>query len=101
MYFVVNCFRPETRTLESVYKIMEEIRTASGMKVDYLINNSHLMEKTKKQDIVKGRDFISDVSNELKIPIAFHAMIKNDIICGVGFQEPVFYINKYMGYFLK
>lgn len=97
MYFIINCFRPETRTVEGVMKILDEIRLSSRMDVDYIINNSHLMEKTSDSDIITGYEFARVVSNKTGIPIAFHSVMKANLDkTGFDFQEPVFPMEKYM-----
>jgi hypothetical protein len=97
MYFVVNCFRPETRTVEGVMKILDEIRSSSKMDVDYIINNSHLMDKTTDSDIITGYEFARVVSNKTGIPIAFHSVMKENLEkIEFDFIEPVFPMDKYM-----
>ena len=97
MDFVVNCFRPETRTVEGVMKILDEIRSSSKMDVDYIINNSHLMDKTTDSDIITGYEFARVVSNKTGIPIAFHSIMKENLEkIEFDFIEPVFPMDKYM-----
>lgn len=97
MYFVINCFRPETRTVDGVMKIFDEIRLSSKMDVDYIINNSHLMDKTTESDILTGIEFARAVSIKSGIPIAFHSVMKENLEkIRFDFQEPVFPMEKYM-----
>ncbi|HEY8499450.1 MAG TPA: hypothetical protein VIL89_02435 [Clostridia bacterium] len=97
MYFVINCFRPETRTVDDVMKILDEIRISSKMDVDYIINNSHLMDKTTERDIITGCEFARAVSIKTGIPIAFHSVMKENLEkIKLDFQEPVFPMEKYM-----
>lgn len=98
LYFVLNFFRPETRTVEGALSILEEIRQASRMKVDYIINNSHLMEHTTWQDVLQGKAFAEEVSRASGIPIAFHAIMKSiSTEESKDFNEPVFLMEKTMG----
>lgn len=97
MYFVINCFRPETRTVDGVMKIFDEIRLSSKMDVDYIINNSHLMDKTTERDILTGIEFARAVSIKSGIPIAFHSVMKENLEkIRFDFQELVFPMEKYM-----
>jgi len=97
LYYVINCFRPETATVSSVINVLNEIRDASRMDVSYLINNSHLMDDTTNSDIEKGIDFAQEVSKTTKIPIVFHAVMKKDgIKISKDIKEPVFWLNKTM-----
>jgi cellulose biosynthesis protein BcsQ len=101
LYFVINCFRPETASVDGVLHILEEIRTVSGMKFNAIINNSHLMEATTEKHILKGRDFARRISHITGIPIAFHSIMKKDKISkNILADEPVLWMEKTMGLFL-
>ncbi|MBP7177178.1 MAG: hypothetical protein KBA53_13310 [Thermoclostridium sp.] len=98
VYFVLNYFRPETRTIEGALASMEEIRAAGRMKIDYIINNSHLMEDTTEEDVIQGKSFAEQVSVASGIPIAFHAVLQKTPVLGeLQLNEPVFYMDKTMG----
>lgn len=98
VYFVLNFFRPETRTAEGAMTTLEEIQAAGRMKVDYIINNSHLMEFTTEDDILQGKAFAEQVSRASGIPIAFHAILQTTPISSeLQFNEPVFRMKKTMG----
>jgi len=95
LYFVINCFRPETSTVSGVLKIIGEIEKSSGMEINYLINNSHLMDDTNLSDIIKGMEFTQKVSGITNIPVAFHAIMKKNLPeMPEGFDEPVFLMEK-------
>lgn len=98
LYFVINCFRPETSNISGVLEILEEIKKSSGMDVDFLINNSHLMNHTTPGDIVKGIEFAHSISMSANIPIAFHAfMTKNDIVVH-DLKEPVLWMKRIINF---
>lgn len=100
LYFVVNCFRPETTSLDGIRVILDEIQSAARMDVNYLINNGHLMSATTEQEVKKGIDFTKQVSHSTEIPIAFHAIMKNTpISSALLLDEPVFWMDKTMGVF--
>lgn len=97
MYFVINCFRPETNSIEGVLTILDEIRGASGMDVSALINNGHLMGETTIDDIKKGMEFTLEVSHKTGIPIDFHAIMKgNSPKIDSSFGEDILWMDKYM-----
>lgn len=98
LYFVINCFRPETTSVSGVLKVLEEIENAARMNVNYIINNSHLMEHTTDSDIEKGMEFALEVSKTTNIPVAFHTVMKREgIQIKKNVMEPVFWLNKTMG----
>ena len=52
MCFVVNFYRPLTRTAQEALEVMREIEEACKIKFTAIINNSNLGEITTKEDIV-------------------------------------------------
>ena len=52
MVFVVNFFRPLSRTAEEAFEIMKEIEAASKLKFTSLVNNSNLGDLTTVKDIL-------------------------------------------------
>ncbi|NLN64094.1 MAG: tyrosine-protein kinase family protein [Clostridiaceae bacterium] len=99
LYFVVNCFRPETNSMDGTMKILDEVRSASRLSVNFLINNANLLDSTTMKDILTGRDFILEASRATGIPIAFHAIMKgiqesNEI----QLNEPILWMEKTMGF---
>ncbi len=52
MVFVVNFFRPLSRTAEEAMEIMREIEAASRLKFTSIINNSNLGEHTTAEDVL-------------------------------------------------
>ena len=52
MVFVVNFFRPLSRTAEEAFEIMKEIEAASKLKFTSIVNNSNLGELTTAQDVL-------------------------------------------------
>ncbi len=64
MVFVMNFFRPLTRTAEQLVKVLREVETASGMKVTALLNNSNLGQATEIEDIVKTDALSKEVSEK-------------------------------------
>lgn len=98
MYFVINCFRPETKSIDGVLTILDEVKEASRMEVGALINNSHLLDETTGSDIEKGIEFASEVSRRTGIPIALHAIMKSGLSkFSLPANEPVLWMDKYMG----
>jgi hypothetical protein len=63
MLQVVNQRRPFTDTVEGCLKIQHEIEAASKLKVTGLISNSHLMDETDEEVIVKGATFAHEVGS--------------------------------------
>lgn len=72
IYLVINTSKFETRDKES---ILEYIEFASGLnkqpwkKFTGFISNTHLSNETVKEDIIRGFELVSEVSDETGIPI--------------------------------
>ena len=69
MLFVINCFRPLTKTAEDVIEVMHEIETAGGIKFTGIINNSNLGEETTAEDVLGSVDYAKQVSEKTGLPV--------------------------------
>lgn len=72
--FVVNNFRPETRTIEGAIEIMKEIEYSSKLKFTGLVNNANLGNETTAETILSGLDFVDKLSKIVGLPIKFTAV---------------------------
>ena len=71
MLQVINPMRPYTDTVDGCLEIRHRIEAASGMTVNGLIGNANLMHATTPQDINRGFEFVSRVSQESELPLHF------------------------------
>lgn len=78
MLFVVNCFRPLTRTVEDTLQVMHEIETACSMKFTAIVNNSNLGEETTAEDVLNSVSYATEISKVTGLPIKMTA-VKDDI----------------------
>ena len=69
MLFVINYYRPLTRSKEDVIEVMHEIEKAGGIKFTGIINNSNLGEETSKEDILNSLDYANEVSKAAGLPV--------------------------------
>ena len=69
MIFVINANRPETSTVSGCLHHLDAIQVETGLKVDGIINNTHLLSETSAADIKKGYKLCKEVSELLDIPI--------------------------------
>lgn len=54
MWIVVNANRPQTSTAEKAAEYLGAIEFACKLKVNGIVNNTHMLRETTKEDIVKG-----------------------------------------------
>lgn len=69
MVFVVNFFRPLSRTAEEAYEIMKEIEAASKLNFTSIINNSNLGELTTAEDVLSTEKEIKKLSELSGLPL--------------------------------
>ena len=98
--FVLNCFRPETKNIESAITIMKEIETVSRMPFTGIVNCANLGEETTENEVEKGEKFAYEFSQKTGLPIKFTA-ISADVIAekfknrkNVLKIEPIKYVNR-------
>lgn len=77
LLLVVNMYRPETRDINGVVRIKNEIEYASRMKFTGIVNNSNLGTETTVQTVIDSLDFIDGVSNGTGLPIKFTSVRKD------------------------
>jgi len=61
---VVNANRPETRNVEGVLEHMNAIEMKTGLRMDALVNNCHLLRQTDAECIEKGYALCKSVCDE-------------------------------------
>lgn len=69
MIFVINANRPETSTVAGCLEHLDRIQIETGLKIDGIINNTHLLSETTADDIKKGYALCKEVSELLDIPV--------------------------------
>ena len=77
--WVVNKFRPETRTIEDAIAIKEEIESTGKLPFTAIVNNSNLGKDTTKEDVLSGLEFTKILSEKTGLPIKFTA-VREDLI---------------------
>ena len=77
--WVVNKFRPETRTIEDAIAIKEEIERAGKLPFTAIVNNANLGKDTTVEDIIEGVQFTEELSKITGLPVKFTA-VREDLI---------------------
>lgn len=76
MYYVINTKRPLSSTKEDILSMMQEVQRTSRLQITHLINNTNLSYDTEICDIIDGHVLVSEISQSLKLPIAYIAGVK-------------------------
>ena len=79
MIFVVNFFRPLTRTADEAFEIMREVEAASHLKFTAIANNSNLGEDTTAEDILSTVAETEKLSEMSGLPIKM-TTVKKDLV---------------------
>ncbi|PKM85805.1 MAG: ATP-binding protein [Firmicutes bacterium HGW-Firmicutes-11] len=69
---VINGNRPETSTLEGALLHIEQIQRETGLPVDGLVNNTHLLMETEAEHIQAGIRFCNALAEKSGIPVRYH-----------------------------
>ncbi len=93
---VVNANRPLTDTPEKAAAYVRSIEAASGLKIDGLVNNTHLCSQTELCDVEEGARLAAEVSRLTGVPVLFHSVPRRLAEAARGFADPVFPMELYM-----
>ena len=77
MVFVVNFFRPLSRTAEEAYEIMKEIEAASKLRFTSIVNNSNLGELTTAEDVLSTQEEIGKLIKLSGLPLKMTSVEKS------------------------
>ena len=86
MIFVVNFYRPLTRTAQEALEIMREVETASKLKFTAIANNSNLGEDTTAEDILSTVSETQKLSEMSSLPVIM-TCVKKDLV--IALEEKV------------
>ena len=75
-YLIVNANRFETDTLEGAIFHLTQIENEIGLKINWIINNTHLLTETNTDDIIKGYKLCSRLSEKTGIPVVFSTCVE-------------------------
>ena len=83
MLCVINANRPETDHLYGCFEHIARIQAETGLKIDGLINNTHMLRETTPAEIIKGYRLCKQISEQLEIPIVYntcHETLVDDLL---------------------
>lgn len=86
MIFVVNFFRPLTRTAEEALTIMREVEAVSHLKFTSIMNNSNLGDDTTAEDIISTQAELRKLSEISGLPVLYTSA-KKDI--AIALEEKI------------
>lgn len=69
---VVNVCRPLSNTPEKALRYFQSISESSGLPINGIINNTHLCDQTRLEDILSGAKLAETISNNLQMSNPLH-----------------------------
>lgn len=76
IYLLVNANRFETDTIEGAEFHLQQIEQEIKLKVNGIINNTHMLTETTTDDIIKGYKLCSQLSQRRGIPLVCSTCVK-------------------------
>lgn len=80
MWMVVNTNRNETQTVEDTLAFADSIQRMSGLKINGIISNTHMLGETTAEDILRGDRISREIAERLQIPYKY-------VICSQDMAE--------------
>ena len=71
MLQVINPFRPFTADVNGCLVMRDRIEAAARLKITGLIGNAHLLDDTRPEDVMRGYELVTKVSQASGLPVAF------------------------------
>lgn len=95
MLFVVNCMRPLTRETDEIIDLAERIQNRGRLKIDALVNNTNLADRTEPAMIEEGEKTVLSCAERLGVREVITAG-KKEILEQCRLQTRVLEIRRYM-----
>ncbi|MBE6913152.1 MAG: hypothetical protein E7473_11575 [Ruminococcaceae bacterium] len=86
--FVVNFFRPLTRTAEEAYEVFREVEAAAGIPFTGIVNNSNIGPETKISDVINTKALAEELSKLSGVPVVMTTVEKS--LCEEAEDEDFF-----------
>jgi hypothetical protein len=96
LWQVVNTQRPFTQDASGCLAMRDAIEASSRMRVTGLVVNSHLMEETTPEVVLRGVEVAREVSRRSGLPIRFVAVMEALLPALRGLDGPVLAMERQM-----
>lgn len=77
VFCVINANRPETGELKGALQHLQRIENETGLKFTGIINNTHMLRLTEKNDILKGLKIAHEIEDLTNIPLIYSIVEKS------------------------
>lgn len=93
--FVVNCMRPLTREPEDIIDLAERVQNRGRLKIDMLINNTNLADRTDPAMIEAGEKTVLACAERMGISRVITAG-KPEVLAQCSLRTPTMTVRRYM-----
>lgn len=100
-FFVVNFYRPLTKTPQDAYDILREVEAAAHLQCTSIINCSNVGEETTKEDILATQDKVRALCALSHLPLAMTAVLAKNAHTLDGELEHIFPLSHFNGLHYK
>lgn len=91
-WYCLNYNRSETSTIEKALAILKRIEESSKQKISGIVNTTHLMQYTTKEDVLAGAEFARQVSQFSEIPLIYN-VVEESLASSVSELDKLFVIK--------
>lgn len=95
MIFVINCMRPLTQNADEIIDLANRIQNRGRLKIDRLINNTNLADRTEPEMIENGEKITLECAERMGITDVVTAG-KEEVLRRCRLHTPVLTIRRYM-----
>ena len=95
MIFVINCMRPLTKDPVDIMDLAQRIQNRGRLKIDVLINNTNLADRTTPEMIEAGERIVLSCAEKMKIPHVITAG-QADVIEQCRLNTETLFITRHM-----
>lgn len=93
--FVVNCMRPLTKDADEIVDLAERIQNRGRLKIDLLINNTNLADRTEPEMVEAGERTVLECAKRLGIGQVITSG-KQEVLEHCSLQTPMLKVRRYM-----
>lgn len=77
MLYVVNMYRPLTKTADDAIEVLREIENACKIKFTAIVNNSNLGAETTAKTVLDSLDYANEISRKTNLPVVMTTVNQN------------------------
>jgi energy-coupling factor transporter ATP-binding protein EcfA2 len=75
LLLIVNAYRPKTATPQGIAQMAARMEALCGLTVNSLVSNSHLMEDTTAEDVLRGLDMVLEAGKNMNLPVLYATVV--------------------------